>query len=322
MPKFHESLVSLHYAAGYVNPVRSLSIFRSIGKTKRNSLVSKIFVIFAADTEYTPPWKSGSWVREGSDPATSKGTENIESLLSANSIKSTFLLEGILARNDPKLVQSLSDAGHEIGYHGYAHESYGGTWKTNTVEQPRILGKEEVSDKLVEGKEILRNINGQNPRSFVAPFHHTRKSTMEFLAEEEYSVDSSVYNHLYGIREPFKIYYPNGRRVLEIPFSVPLKPRWRFGISPFFPTILEAAVEDFDGTVADIQFPPKSGSEALCLLLTCHPWEFIDDNDAKFRTLRKLFDYLISTRKTTFCSMQDFQGHFEKEFNNQLKYEI
>ncbi len=283
---------------------------------------SEIFLVFTADTEYTPPWKSGSWVQNGPDQLNRRGLKNIESVLSKNSILGTFLLEGILAKNDSEVVLQLEGQGHEIGYHGFAHESYGGAWKTTTAEQPAILTRNEVKHRIAAGSEVIKNLTGRAPKSFVAPFHHVRKSTMRFLGDQEFHVDSSFYNHLYGLKEPFEIICANGRSIIEIPFSVPLRPKWRMGISPFFPTILEAALDDFDRTTADLPLSSNPENTTLCLLLTCHPWELVDEKEAKFRTLQKLLDYLIGVKKALPVTMEEFSTCFGKQFKNHTMYAI
>lgn len=312
-----------HYALGYLDPKRAIKIRKRIDRTRNPALrrPERILLLFTADTEYVPPWKSGSWCHVGADAENLRGLDIIRPILKANSMKGTFLLEGILAKNDPKVVLGLLSDEHEIGYHGYAHESYGGNWQTKTAEQPSVLSKEEVRVKIASGKEIIKNLTGKPPESFVAPFHHVRRSTLKILGDEGFRVDSSVYNHLYGISEPFEITCSN-RSIIEIPFSTPLRPRWRVHLSPFFPTILEAAETDFEHTMEDIGLPEDVRNDCLCILVTCHPWEFSNENDSKSKTLRKFLDDLIGKRKAEAITMREFPQYFQKEFKDPTIYAI
>jgi peptidoglycan/xylan/chitin deacetylase (PgdA/CDA1 family) len=321
MPEFYENAVRWHYLFSYLDPFRALRIRRRISRTTDKRTPSKILLLFTADAEYVPPWKSGSWIGVGSDPINLRGLDIIQAALRTYSIHGTFLLEGILAKNDPEVGKMLESQGHEVGYHGYAHESYGGAWTTHTAEQPEILDRKDVRVRIETGKEIIKETIGKTPESFVAPFHHVRKSTMKILAEEAFQVDASLYNHVYGVSEPFQIKCSN-YSLIEIPFTVPLRPKWRVGVSPFFPTILEAAQENYQRTVEDIQLPEGSTSQCLCILLTCHPWEFSDENDAKSKTLQKLLRYLVQERRAETITMVEFPHYFRKEFSDSEKYVI
>lgn len=295
----YERAPFLHYGLAYLNPLRTLKIARSRRARSLNE-IAHVCVALTFDTEYVPPWGSGSWIRAGPDEITRSGINEIMTVLSEKDILATFLLEGILAKNDPGLVQSLSGKNHEIGYHGFAHESYGGWWRTNTIEQPRILSQVEVEEKISEGKEILRALTGNTPTSFVAPFHLIRKSTLISLARAGFTVDSSIYNHVDGLACPFTI-NTSERTLLEVPFAVSPHPLWRLKISPFYNTVLDASAKNLNDGMAAID----ENQDELCILLTSHPWEFAGSNNSKIAVLKKMIDYYNSIEKLEFVTMKD-----------------
>lgn len=50
-----------------------------------------------------------------------KNTMRVLELLDTSKIKATFFVLGWIAERYPKLVRSISDAGHEVASHGYSH---------------------------------------------------------------------------------------------------------------------------------------------------------------------------------------------------------
>ena len=138
-------------------------------------------------------------------------------LLAQYNTKATCFILGKIAKDTPKLVKLISNAGHEIGTHGYSHEKV-------YNQNPKIFRNE-----LKKSINILQDIIGKNVIGHrAAYFSITQKSlwALDILAEEGILYDSSiqpVHNYRYGIprsnRLPSTISLKNGTSIFEIPVS-------------------------------------------------------------------------------------------------------
>lgn len=309
-PFFKEHGLYIHYMLQYMNPLRALRIADRFSGLQSSRPMLPIELVFTTDVEYTPPWKGGAWVQENQklDDGARTGLTFLLNMLKEYGIRGTFLLEGALAMHDTSVIQDILGANdhHEIGYHGWGHESYGGAWETNTKVQPEILTPKLVAERIMKGTwEIQRQV-GRAPTSFVAPFHHARQSTIKALYSLGYTVDSSVYNHVYGLTRPFKL----DVGIIELPFAVPFEPISRFG-SPFYPTLLENIERHPDTFTGDIRLLsdalPESAT-SLTLLITCHPWEFVEAQGSKAVALRRLLSFIMETRNYTAVTMNEVRA--------------
>ena len=305
---FHERALALGYAASYANPLRSIRVSKEHRRAEALPEAEEIAVVLAFDTEYTPPWVAGTWERNGEDVQASKGLHNVLALTKELGAAGTFLVEGVFARENPRLVESVVVGEHEVGYHGFSHESYGGFWRTNTGQQPRVLAREDVLGYISRGKELIQDMVGKAPTSFVAPFHHMRKSTLTALGQLGFTADSSVYNHVYGLGDPFEISL-GGSTIVEIPFGVAF-PVNRLGFSPFFPTVLEAYRMDEERTIGSVTRVVRRGSRSRHLLLTCHPWEFFDPESVQSSSLRSLLTRLVETGRVNWKTMSEVAADY------------
>jgi peptidoglycan/xylan/chitin deacetylase (PgdA/CDA1 family) len=225
-------------------------------------------LIFTMDTELNPSWKVPRKM-----PRLKESISAVLSLLEDFKIKGTFLCEGQMIETYPEMVKKISEAGHEIGYHGYAHESYGGHWKTQTIEQPKILTKDRIGTYLREGKNLIYGATGQEATSFVAPFHLASFYTLDELQKNGFTADASVYNHCFGLpSKPFMI-----GELVEIPFAVPKKLNWRYN----------QPVLDYAASPGHLNDAIKQCKEMSHILLTCHPWEMTSER-------LHIIDYFLS----------------------------
>jgi len=141
-------------------------------------------------------------------------TGSILDLLEEFRQKATFFILGRIARDMPRLVRRIADAGHEIGCHSLFHK--------------RLYNfqRNEVAAFLEEAKSRLEDASGGRVYGFRAPdFSITRSNLWAFdlLREKSFLYDSSVYptglHDVYGISDfpitPFR--FPNG--LIEVPLS-------------------------------------------------------------------------------------------------------
>lgn len=188
--------------------------------------------LFTCDTELSPPRDGRSWRDRGY--ASLKGLEPLLDLLDSFDLKGVFFVEGKIAEEMPERVEEIHAREHEVGCHGYAHESYGGTLKVSTSETPPILTPEERRERLRRATRILAEVS-ECPTSFRAPFLNVDGDTIRILEELDYDADSSINNTIYGIQGPYHPSYDRVHRagdvdIIEDPIAV--APSWLAG-SPF-----------------------------------------------------------------------------------------
>jgi len=269
----------------------------------------KKYALFTCDTEFTPPWNTGTW--ENQDPWTFEvGIEEISRILANLNIKGTFLCEGTLAERYPEKVKSLAQ-NHLIGSHGYNHENYGGRPVTVwTKSQPIFLKNDhEKRELLIKANSAIERVTGKNPEVFVAPFDWIDGPLLQILNQLDFQIDCSFHNYSLGL--PTMFYQPIGLNLLELPLSVVLSKGGKYK------NVLEAFTYDY-GCSAEIL-------RQRILLITCHPYEFTNIQiphprevlivgDEKKESLTKLLSLLkendyeftnpLSLKEAIFCPVR------------------
>ena len=194
-------------------------------------------------------------------------TRHILELLDQNLIKGTFFIVGTISKNDPDLIKEISNEGHELAFHSYAHK------QLQNEDQSRFR---QDTDK---GKKELEDISGKKIIGFRAPvFSLTSKTlwVLDILQDLEFKYSSSVLparSPLNGFpnapKSPF--YWPNG--LLEIPVPVT-------NVGPFVVPFLGGVYLRYLPITAIKYFINKSSNQ--CLWTYCHPYDF-DPDEPFFR---------------------------------------
>ena len=112
-----------------------------------------------------------------------KNTEMILDLFEKYEVKATFFVLGYIAEQFPELIKKISELGHEIASHSYAHIDL------------RRVSKEKFEDDFIKSKNILEKITGKKVQGFRAPFFSINKNNywvFEIL-NKNISYDSSVF---------------------------------------------------------------------------------------------------------------------------------
>jgi len=119
-------------------------------------------------------------------------TRRILEMLASRKVQATFFVLGYEAERRPGLVREISDAGHEIGSHGYAHRlAY-------------TQSEAEFRDDVARSRKLLQDLSGQEVLAYRAPSFSIGRRTPwghRVLVEEGYRCDSSVFpirHDLYG----------------------------------------------------------------------------------------------------------------------------
>lgn len=116
-------------------------------------------------------------------------TDRLLELLARHQAQGTFFTLGWVAERHPELVRRITDAGHELGSHGWWH------WKVTTLTPAAF--REEIR----RSKAVLEDISGTRVDGFRAPSFSIvpgAEWAFDLLLEEGYRYDSS----LFPIRRP------------------------------------------------------------------------------------------------------------------------
>lgn len=131
----------------------------------------------------------------------SRVTHWILEQLAERGIRATFFIVGQIAEDDPKLIRSIHEAGHEVASHGWDHRRI------------LVMDPEGFREDLLRSKEALEQACSAPVVGYRAPtFSLVRKTAwaLDILAELGFRYDSSIYpvrHDRYGIpdvpRGPF-----------------------------------------------------------------------------------------------------------------------
>ncbi len=178
--------------------------------------------------------------------------------------RATFFVLGKVAEAHPKLAREIAEAGHEIGTHGYSHNS--------VDSMPLNTFKHELHRSV----EILRDQTGQPVFGHrAADFSISSRSfhLLESLGEEGLVYDSSIFpirHPRYGVseawRHPHYIRCASGRMLMEFPmatvrFSKVILPGAGGGYFRLFP---------YWWTELTVRRLAREGAPATCYF---HPYE-------------------------------------------------
>lgn len=280
------------YGRAYSNPrwwrrlLRAAFVRAEIEKRRPSQEATSL--IFTCDLELDPPWEGGSWDQRGLR-GLNEGLPRLLDILDAHGIQGTFFTEGILARLAPEAVLEVARRGHEIGCHGLAHESYGGSYRIDeTIPHPPTLqGRRAKEATLRKAKEVLEGLVEVPIRSFRAPFLHIDAESSAAVANAGFLVDSSLQNHLFGYLsapthldpgKPLARSRDTVPRLIEVPISVDPRPHLRshhpYGSverGPRTRSVLERIIAA--SALAGV---------APTMVLLVHPWEFVEGFPSPF----------------------------------------
>lgn len=107
------------------------------------------------------------------------GAPRILDLLDKYNIKSTWFVPGHTADTYPDVVKEVHRRGHEIGHHGYCHES------------PVKFTREEEDGILTKGAEALERVTGEKPRGYRSPAWDLSPNSVDLFVEHGFVYDSS-----------------------------------------------------------------------------------------------------------------------------------
>jgi peptidoglycan/xylan/chitin deacetylase (PgdA/CDA1 family) len=165
-------------------------------------------------------------------------------MLERRRLRTTFFVPGWVADTWPEVVRSVRDAGHEIGHHGYLHES--------------VRGVDEATEEgyLVRGLEALDRVAGVRPIGYRAPSWDMNYRTPGLLARHGFRYDSGLMDSDHPYRLGTSA-VPGAPTLVELPVHWSLDDwnRWNyvpgFAASPILrPSVaVDAWAEELDALV-------------------------------------------------------------------------
>jgi polysaccharide deacetylase family protein (PEP-CTERM system associated) len=166
--------------------------------------------------------------RRSSSSQSEEATRPLLELLDRYETKATFFVVGELAEQNPGLIQSIFERGHEIGCHTFSHKM---VWNMD-----ESLFREELERFHSVVKKILGKTTTKGFRAPCFSIDNRNLWALRVLLDFGYQYDSSIFplkiNPLYGVRgaptQPYRISLEDVRKedphspLMEFPFC-PLK---------------------------------------------------------------------------------------------------
>lgn len=211
------------------------------------------------------------------------GVPRILALLDRLDVRATFFVPGATADRHPHALAAILDAGHEVGHHGYLHES--------------LVGVDESTERkfLELGLDALDRVGGVRPVGYRAPWWEATDRTRPLLAEFGFRYDSSFFD----ADAPYWVEMPEGR-LLEIPVVWSLDDWERYA---FWPDVTGDGRIDRPAAVVDAWFEEIEGLASVggTAVLTMHP--FLCGRPSRAAALDRLVERVLSETKVSIKSL-------------------
>jgi peptidoglycan/xylan/chitin deacetylase (PgdA/CDA1 family) len=96
--------------------------------------------------------------------------------LARHNIKSTMMINGVMAERHPEIVRAIGDAGHDIVAHSYAMDV-----------MPAYMNEEEERANIRRTVELLEGVTGKRPTGWISPRGTPSPRTARLLVEEGFT---------------------------------------------------------------------------------------------------------------------------------------
>lgn len=227
------------------------------------------------------------------------GIGRVLDLLAAKGITATFFVPAHTAASFTPQVLRILENGHEIGVHGYCHET------------PIGMSRAEEADLLDRAIARLRNALGSdfNPVGYRSPAWDLSNDSVDLLVERGFRYDSSMmaddftpYRARRGDSVSEDGFFPgNETRLVEMPVAWELDdfPYFNFTSKPLFGP-LRSAEDVFQIWKAEFDYCDTAVSDGV-FTLTMHP-EIIG-RGPRIEMLGRLVDHMLSRPGVKFSSL-------------------
>lgn len=230
------------------------------------------------------------------------GVPRILRMLERQDVRCTFFVPAYDAANHPDLVKMIADAGHEIAHHGYMHESVLG------------LSRQDETDLLLRGIDILEGLTGRRPVGYRAPMWETNYQTPELLARQGFLYDSSLMDD----DVPYRLFASEEcspsetdsldevLSVIELPIHWSLDDWEQYGFVPglFGSGLIESPTKAIDMWSLELE---AAHSEGVAFNLVNHP--FLTGRPSRTAALEGLVEQMRSLDGLWLTTMEEMARH-------------
>lgn len=285
---------------------------------------SSKYALMTNDVELTSLWNHCLSNKTG-EKVFKEGMPILLELYQKYNIKATFFFTGDIAELFPDIVRMILPYGHEIGCHGYTHDS---------KLAFDVLNLDDQIAHLSRAKGILESISGSEVISFRAPALRVNKFTPEALIQTGFKIDSSIAPQRIDTFMSFgfknKIYWVFSPRE---PFFTSKDNLAKRGNSGIFEIPVSSLFFSYSGTIMrlspillnSLRFFLHLETSLLKhpLMFLTHPNEFINEEiDSKpiQRRSKNPFEYLLGDKLRYKLKLRNLGSPSTQLFNNQLKF--
>lgn len=109
-----------------------------------------------------------------------EGLKRVLDMLERQNIKTTFFVPGIVAEKYTEKVKQIAAHGHELAYHGYAHDARIG------------IPKSEEEENMIKSEKVLEAISGKKVIGHRAPLDALQTYAVELMQKRGYLYSSTL----------------------------------------------------------------------------------------------------------------------------------
>jgi peptidoglycan/xylan/chitin deacetylase (PgdA/CDA1 family) len=255
---------------------------------------ARVAVCLSFDVDNEALWRENPLpvpLSEGEYGATS-GLPRILALLDEQQVPASFYIPAMSAMLHPQMIQDIMKSGrHEIGVHGWVHESY-----------PQVNNAQKEQQLLTQSIDYLTSAVGKRPVGFRAPSWEYGPHTLEQVLKAGFLYDSSFM----GMDEPYDL-VSNGKStgLLELPINwiaddYPYYEPEAAGSLPSPDAVFQVYKAEFDGAL----------HERSMFILTMHP--HITGHRSRIVQLEKLIAYMKSKPGVWFATLEQIATYVKK----------
>jgi peptidoglycan/xylan/chitin deacetylase (PgdA/CDA1 family) len=202
-------------------------------------------------------------------------------LLREYGLPATFFVPGLTAERYPATVESILEAGHEVGHHSHSHRS------------PVDLSEDEERADFERALAALERV-GVRPAGHRAAMWEASWRTAGLVAEHGMRYDSS----LMDADRPYRLRIGE-RTIAELPphWSLDDWEQYAFLPRPHIGAVIESPAKVLEMWRAELDAMRKYG----CLfMLTCHP--FLSGRPSRVEALRALIEHALDAGDVEFAT--------------------
>jgi peptidoglycan-N-acetylglucosamine deacetylase len=209
------------------------------------------------------------------------GVPRLLELLGEYGLPATFFVPGLTVERYPGVIESIAEAGHEVGHHSYSHRS------------PVDLSDSEERADFERALSALAEI-GIEPAGHRAALWEAAWRTLELVAEYGMRYDSSLMDD----DRPYRLRV-GARSIAELPphWSLDDWEQYAFLPRPQIGSVIESPAKVLEMWRAELDAMRRHG----CLfMLTCHP--FLSGRPSRIEALRALIEHALETGDVEFAT--------------------